>query len=243
LIVYHGSYCIVDSPHVSFSRDALDFGKGFYVTSIKDQAISWTNRFKRRGKSGYLNTYSLEVDKINKEYKVKVFSSYDTHWLEFILECREGNNNYLNYDMIIGGIADDKVYNTIELYQDNLIGKEEALRRLEYHKPNHQICIVNQEVIDKYLIYKEVVKYKMEANKILLQTLYKKIILEFSKRTGKGLEESMDYFYNSDTYELISSGVADLHCRGAKYLADELMLEYGIIEHKGYPKDLVRFKN
>ena len=79
----------------------------------------------------------------------------------------------------------------------------------------------------------------MEASKILMQSLYKDIILEFSKETGKRLEESIDLFYTSETYELISEGVADLHCRGAKYLAQELMLEYGIMEHKSYPKDLV----
>lgn len=79
----------------------------------------------------------------------------------------------------------------------------------------------------------------MEANKILLQSLYKDIILEFSKETGKGLDESMDYFYKSETYELISEGVGDLHCKGAKYLAQELMLEYGIMMHKSYPNDFV----
>ncbi|WP_027626324.1 hypothetical protein [Clostridium lundense] len=79
----------------------------------------------------------------------------------------------------------------------------------------------------------------MKANKILLQSLYKNIILEFSKETGKGLEESMDLFYTSETYELISEGVGDLHCRGVKYLAQELMLEYGIMEHKSYPKDFI----
>lgn len=50
MIVYHGSYCLVDDPHVSFSRDALDFGKGFYVTGIEEQAINWTSKFMRRGK-------------------------------------------------------------------------------------------------------------------------------------------------------------------------------------------------
>lgn len=83
----------------------------------------------------------------------------------------------------------------------------------------------------------------MEANKILLQSLYKNIILEFSKKTAKGLDESMDYFYKSQTYELISQGIGDLHCKGVKYLTDELMLEYGIIEHKSYPKDFVHYKN
>jgi len=44
----------------------------------------------------------------------------------------------------------------------------------------------------------------MEANKILMQSLYKDIILEFSKETDKGLDESIDLFYTSETYELIS---------------------------------------
>ncbi|MDB0440231.1 hypothetical protein C4R89_11860 [Clostridioides difficile] len=40
MIVYHGSYCVVKMPSITFSRDSLDFGKGFYVTSIKTQAIN-----------------------------------------------------------------------------------------------------------------------------------------------------------------------------------------------------------
>lgn len=80
----------------------------------------------------------------------------------------------------------------------------------------------------------------MEANKILLQFLYKNIIVEFSKETGKDLDESMRYFYTSQTYELVSKGISDLHCRGAKYLAQELMLEYGLMKHKSYPKDFVQ---
>lgn len=65
----------------NFSREALDFGKGFYVTEIKEQAINWTNKFKRRGKNGYLNIYELDID------KVKEFLSYDLEWLDFIKEA------------------------------------------------------------------------------------------------------------------------------------------------------------
>ena len=43
----------------------------------------------------------------------------------------------------------------------------------------------------------------MEANKVLLQKMYTKIIIEFSSQTGKSLEESMDYFYKSTTYDLV----------------------------------------
>ena len=79
----------------------------------------------------------------------------------------------------------------------------------------------------------------MEANKILLQSLYKKIILRFSKLTGKSLEESMEYFYNSQTYEMVSKGIADMHCKGEIYLVDELLLEYGMKKNIGFPEILV----
>lgn len=155
MIVYHGSYCIVDKPNIKFSRDALDFGKGFYITTIKEQAINWTNRFKLKGQDAYINIYYLSIEEIKRNYKVKEFNNYDNEWLDFILECRSESNIFKNYDVIIGGIADDRVYNTMELYEDKLISKEEALKRLKFYKPNNQICIVNQEVIDIYLKYNE----------------------------------------------------------------------------------------
>ncbi|HBE9319166.1 TPA: DUF3990 domain-containing protein [Clostridioides difficile] len=154
MIVYHGSYCVVKTPNIIFSRDSLDFGKGFYLTSIKTQALNWTERFKKRGKKAYLNSYSLDIDELKKSCNVKIFDSYNLEWLDFILECRNMSDVYMKYDVIIGGIADDKIYNTIELYQDNLIEKDEALKRLKYYKPNEQICITNQNVIDKYLKFR-----------------------------------------------------------------------------------------
>lgn len=153
MILYHGSYCKVDKPDISYSRESLDFGKGFYLTDIKDQALSWVDRFIRRGKSGCLNSYSIDLDEMKNLYIIKSFDSYNIEWLDFILSCRNGGSEYLKYDIVIGGIADDQVYNTIELYEFDLITKEEALKRLKYHKPNNQICILNQEILNKYLIF------------------------------------------------------------------------------------------
>ncbi|MPM85574.1 hypothetical protein SDC9_132655 [bioreactor metagenome] len=149
--LYHGSYCEIKNPNISYSRDSLDFGRGFYLTDIKKQAIEWVDRFIRRGKLGCINIYTINLDELNTIYKIKKFDSYDMEWLDFILDCRNGSKRYLDYDVIIGGIADDKVYNTIELYEFELITKDEALNRLKYHKPNNQICITNQEILDIYL--------------------------------------------------------------------------------------------
>lgn len=155
MLVYHGSYCEIINPDIKYSRDKLDFGRGFYITPIEEQAISWVSRFKRVGKSGIVNVYEFDFEKVKKNLRTLIFAEYSTEWLEFIIKCRNGELIYQNYDVIAGGIADDKVFNTVELYLEQLISKEEALGRLKYCKPNFQICIINQGCINDYLKYKE----------------------------------------------------------------------------------------
>lgn len=154
-ILYHGSNCEVSKPNIIHSRDKLDFGKGFYMTPLKEQAMSWVSRFKRKGEKGILNVYKFDIDKVMEKCNILSFSDYNEEWLDFVIKCRTGNLDYKKYDIITGGIADDKVFNTVELCLENLISKQEALGRLKYHKPNYQICITNQEVIDNYLKFVE----------------------------------------------------------------------------------------
>ena len=66
----------------------------------------------------------------------------------------------------------------------------------------------------------------MEANKTVLQMKYARIVSLFSKETGMPMEDALSFFYNSTTYEFISEGVADMHCRSDEYLVDELKMEY-----------------
>ena len=48
----------------------------------------------------------------------------------------------------------------------------------------------------------------------------------FAEKKGCSYEDALDFFYNSKTFELISEGVADMHCMSDEYLTDELLLEY-----------------
>lgn len=68
----------------------------------------------------------------------------------------------------------------------------------------------------------------MEINDIVMQMMFADIIEKFSKQTGKTLDESLDYFYESTTYEKIKKG---LYVTGENYLTDELMIEYGFMEN------------
>ena len=51
----------------------------------------------------------------------------------------------------MGGIANDRVFDTVELFLQGLIQKGEAIRRLHFEQPKFQIALRTQEAIDKYL--------------------------------------------------------------------------------------------
>ena len=57
--VYHASPMVVNAPDTKHSRDFLDFGKGFYFTTIYDQALKYAQRFIRVGGKAYINIYEL----------------------------------------------------------------------------------------------------------------------------------------------------------------------------------------
>lgn len=111
--LYHSSDVSVCNPDTIHSRDYLDFGKGFYLTSIYNQALSYTQRFIRRQRSAWLNSYEFEMNPA--EWKILTFERYDKEWLTFVANCRAGIDN-TDYDLVIGGIANDRVIQTLDRY-------------------------------------------------------------------------------------------------------------------------------
>lgn len=146
--LYHSSDVSVPVPDTEHSRDYLDFGKGFYLTSIHEQAVRYAQRFIRRNRDAWLNAYEFEYNPT--EWKVMVFDSYNKDWLDFIAKCRSGNDD-TDFDLIIGGIANDKVIQTLDRYFDGIISEAEALGLLRFEKPNIQYCIRSQKMLNKCL--------------------------------------------------------------------------------------------
>ena len=160
--VYHGSVEIVEQPLVHIGRDNLDFGKGFYVTDVLKQAKTWA-RIKSRyylDATGIISYYLFDFDKAVAEFRFKKFERYDREWLHFIVDCRNGKTVWKAFDIIEGGVANDRVIDTVENYMAGMIDEERALGLLAMHQPNNQICILNQEVVDKYLKFEKSIKMK-----------------------------------------------------------------------------------
>ncbi|MCH5312040.1 MAG: DUF3990 domain-containing protein [Prevotella sp.] len=151
-ILYHGGTCIIKTPFCAVGRDHLDFGKGFYLTDIKEQAVSWATRIANVGLPQWLNVYQLDEQMLGS-YRQKVFAAYDAEWLRFIAKSRVGQKPWEGYDLIEGGVADDRVVDTIEYFLNGDITEEMALRRLALHQPNNQICILSQAIVDNCLQY------------------------------------------------------------------------------------------
>ena len=148
--VYHTSDRIVNLPDTLHSRAALDFGRGFYVTPLYSQAVRYGERFRIRNRQAYLNIYELADEW--RHAKVKIFPHYDTEWLDVVMANRR-EQVASDYDAVEGGIANDRIFRTFDLYSADEISREEALKRLRFEQPNHQICFLKQEIMDKYLTY------------------------------------------------------------------------------------------
>lgn len=122
------------------------------MTPLYEQAKKLCARYIAGEQDAYISKYTLDDDVWKSGFKILQFDTYSNEWLDFVFSCRKGKDK-TDYDVVIGGVANDKVFDTVELYFQGLINKNEALGRLRYERPNSQVCIRNQEVLDNYLYY------------------------------------------------------------------------------------------
>jgi hypothetical protein len=156
MIVYHGSTEIIKSPDVLHSFCTLDFGKGFYLTTNREQAERWARRKAdlMHKNLAYVNVYEMSEDTAN--LNVKTFAEDLLEWIDFVHDCRDGKTNYMSYDIIIGKVADDKIFRVVDLYHSGIWDKERAIREIKVYPDYDQIAFITQESIDKLLVFKSV---------------------------------------------------------------------------------------
>lgn len=162
MIVYHGSIEILKNPDVMHSKKYLDFGQGFYLTTFENQAKKWAARKgMRQKKTPIVNVYEMSEEWQN--LKVLSFEKENEEWLDFVCACRKGEPLNKEYDIIIGNVADDDVFKTVDMYFRGLWDKKKVLSELRYYKMNNQICIVNQETLNGLLTYQNSYEVKCDG--------------------------------------------------------------------------------
>ena len=143
--IYHGSLEVIERPLILQPNRLLDYGKGFYTTTSKRQAIEWVGRrmLESNATWDYVNVYELDEEKLS-DLKKLVFSEPTEEWANFVMANRTQKGFTHDYDIVYGPVANDKVYLQFGLYESGAIGVETLIRELKTYK-----------LVDQYLFHTE----------------------------------------------------------------------------------------
>ena len=76
-----------------------------------------------------------------------------TEWIDFVCECRDEKPVYEAYDVIIGKVANDKVFRVVDMYHSGIWDRDRALREIRAYPDYDQIAFLSQRAIDGLLQY------------------------------------------------------------------------------------------
>ena len=143
-IVYHGSYCKVENPEIKQGKFSKDFGEGFYCTILEEQAIKWARKYD----TPIVTKYEYNE---NSKLKIKDFTVMTEEWLDFIINCRQGKKH--DYDIVIGAMADDQIYNYITDLISGNITRAAFWELAKFRHPTHQIALCTPKALEciKYI--------------------------------------------------------------------------------------------
>jgi hypothetical protein len=147
-------------PNIFHGRTNLDFGQGFYVTTLQTQAEKWAKR-KAVFNNGQpcVNIYDFDSTGLN----ILRFEGYTEEWLDFVVTNRARASTHTDfvYDAVFGNIADDDVATVIDEYlrllemnRVNQDVKKATLYQLTFSKPNNQYCIATQNAANNLYFIK-----------------------------------------------------------------------------------------
>lgn len=138
ITVYHGGYTIVKNPKIIKGKNTKDFGHGFYCTIIREQAERWAKRYDRP-------VVSVYTVRMNTGLNILEFREMTNAWLDFIIDCRNGTTH--DYDIVIGAMANDQIYNYIADYIDGVITRDQFWSLAKFKYPTHQINFCSTEAL------------------------------------------------------------------------------------------------
>ena len=139
MMLFHGSSLPVEAPRVIEGAYAKDFGNGFYLTLLQEQAEKWAMRkYRNMFRSDnavrpVVSVYRFERGRASESCPSLLFPAMSDEWLDFIAACRAGKAH--DYAYVEGPMADDKVYNYVESFLSGSIDRDEFLSLIHISEP------------------------------------------------------------------------------------------------------------
>ena len=162
LKIYHGSTESVKYPNLDILNYKTDFGKGFYTTTDYEQAKKWSKIKKKwlenNSHGMKINSYVSVYDFVEKnDLKILRFESATKEWLDFIFKNRKSNDLLHEYDIVIGPVANDNLYQVISGYEDGIYNLNETIKRLKTYTLTNQISFHTAKAL-KCIKYMKTIK-------------------------------------------------------------------------------------
>lgn len=163
IALYHGGSEVIKRPEIREPNRTLDFGKGFYLTSSKPQAEDWVSRrCQAVGTAfGYVNEYEFDLEAAASMLSVKTFDSPSDEWLDFVMANRRVLGFTHDYDIVVGPVANDRVYTAFSLYEGGTISRDILIQQLKTYKLVDQYLFHTPQALD-HLIFRTA--YKIGKN-------------------------------------------------------------------------------
>lgn len=165
--VYHGSNVKIEIPNAEFGRKNLDFGPGFYVTEMKEQAVRQSFRVSNKVELPVLNIYEFDQDEALYLFCEK-FKNFDSYFMtaeiaKFIINNRKGGDAHKQYQIIKEPMADGiKIQQIIIDYLEEQWDDKKLVEKMGFGKRTDQISFKSEALSCLYfvdVIYPEVDDY------------------------------------------------------------------------------------
>ena len=139
MILYHGSNMVIDKVDLTKSKVGKDFGCGFYLSAMREQALQLAERKTEQLGYGTPVVSEFEFDAKGVALaglKVLRFNEYSREWAEFILNNRQNRQRQQihDYDIVFGPIANDTVGFQIRRFVSGIISMDQFVQELQYMK-------------------------------------------------------------------------------------------------------------
>ena len=181
LQLFHTGFQVIRKPDIRAGRKNADFGQGFYLADDQEFSRRWAQ--ERKGSATYLNAYELDTEGL----AVKHFSR-DAEWFKYIKDNRSDRpDTFADYDVIIGPIANDTIFETWGIITSGLLEEDQALRLLMIGRVYEQ-TVIKTEKAAALLRFKEASEVSGEEI-AMYQELVRREELEFQEEAAKLLED------------------------------------------------------
>ena len=149
MTLYHGSLEIIENPAILEPNRTMDYGKGFYTTTSKEQADKWVIRklTSANKTKGFTNIYSFDENSLSS-LKVLRFETANEEWLDFVMANRTNKDFFHDFDIVFGPVANDRVYAAFALYEDGMIDKQSLIKELKAFKLADQILFHTEKALE-----------------------------------------------------------------------------------------------